>query len=173
MKVSRVCPQCRADYQAERGALTRAQNAGLNHYCSRACAGLARRKNRTDEEKKALKSAYDAQRRIDLADRIRAQKAAHHKETYDPVKAAIERKANMARHVAYCQRPEYKAWKVQYDRQYRAKKDFGPFWEAAMILEQVQEEVLSRATRYEIDLQNGKLNKRNRRKSGYEKTIGC
>lgn len=172
MKIKRYCPQCNKLYEAERGALNRTVAAGLYHYCSRVCSGLAHRKHRSDEEKRALKSAYDAKRRIDEAEKIRATKREYHKRSYDPVKAAAERALKMPRHAEYCRRPEYKAWKAKYDEQYRAKKMFGPFWESAMLLADVETEVLSRASRYEIDLQNGKLNKRKRRENGYEKTLG-
>jgi hypothetical protein len=41
------------------------------------------------------------------------------------VKAAAEyRKQRMHLHVEYCRRPEYRAWKREYDRKYRAK-EFG------------------------------------------------
>src|SRR5258708_23138469 len=75
-------------------------------------------------------------------ERLRAEKAAYFQRTYDPVKAAVERRKIMPRHVEYCRQPEYVAWKRGYDRTYRAKKDFGPFWEAALLVEDIGNEVL-------------------------------
>lgn len=161
------CPQCGFGVFVENRAINRARKAGMTVYCGRACSGLGRRKGKTVAQKKAEKSTYDAQRRIDLATRLKAEKAAYHRRTYDPVKAAIERKARMPRHVEYCRQPAYREYKRQYDRSYRAKKDFGPFWEAAMLVEDLNKAVLSRASRYEIDLQNGKLNKATKRKRDY------
>ncbi|MGS7457682.1 hypothetical protein, partial [Mycobacterium tuberculosis] len=69
----------------------------------------------------------------------------------------------MPKHIEYCRRPEYRAWKRGYDRRYRAKKHYGPFWESALTLVEIEAEVLSRATRYQLDLESGKLNKSLRR----------
>ena len=167
------CPQCEFGVFVENGAINRAARAGLTLYCGRECARLGRRKDKPVAQKKAEKKAYDAQRRIDLAARIKAEKAAYHARTYDQVKAAIERKARMPRHVEYCRQPAYREYKRQYDRSYRARKDFGPFWEAAMLVDDLNKAVLSRASRYEIDLQNGKLNKATKRKRDYVQSVGC
>lgn len=166
------CAQCGFGVFIENGAIARAQRAGLRLFCGRECSGLARRKGKTGDQKRAEKAAYDARRRVELADRIRAEKAAYYQRTRDPVKEAALRKERMPRHVEYCRRPEYKNWKRQYDRKHRAMKDFGPFWEAAILVEDLQNEVLSRASRYEIDLQNGKLNKATNRKRDYVKSVG-
>ena len=64
------------------------------------------------EEKRLYDAAY---RKKNLA-MLKAKKRAYFKRTYDPVKAAIGRKARMARHVAYCRRPEYREWKRAYDK---------------------------------------------------------
>lgn len=152
------CPQCQGDFTPSTGHANRAAKLGAPLYCGRACAGLARRRAvpLTDAEAKAAKKAYDAQRRIDLADRIKAEKAARHKRTYDPVKAAVERAKNMARHIEYCRSPEYKAWKSEYDRR-RKFAAFGPFAEAAMLLADLEQEISTRATRYEIYIANGRF----------------
>jgi hypothetical protein len=149
--------------------VNRAEKKGANLFCDRACAGLFRRVQRPPEEKKALKAAYDARRREDLRDRLRAEKAAYHKRTYDPAKARNLRKATMPRHVEYCRRPAYRKWKADYDRKHRATKQFGPFAEAAILLGDLESEILSRATRYEIDLANGTLNKKLQRRRDYER----
>ena len=120
---------------------------------NRAKANAAEEK--AEAERKAAKSAYDAQRRIDLADRIKAEKAAWHKRTYDPVKAAEERKKTMARHVAYCRTPEYKAKKSEYDKRKKFEA-YGAFADAARLLEEVEREISARATRYEIYIANGR-----------------
>lgn len=153
-------------------AVNRASRAGAPIYCTRECAGIARRlKNPpTEAERKAAKAEYDAIYRADPTRRARkkALNRARHLATYDPVKAAAERKAKMPRHVEYCRRPEYRAWKSQYDRRHRASKEFGEFWESALLILDLQTEVLSRASRYEIDLQSGTINKKQQRRRDYD-----
>ena len=116
-----------------------------------------------------MKAAYDARRRAELCDRLKAEKAAYHKRTYDPAKAAEQRKARMPRHVEYCRRPEYRNWKVEYDRKYRAQKDFGDFAEVALVLRDIEAEVGARVTRTEVYRQNGTLNKWIQRRREYER----
>lgn len=151
------CPQCQGEFAPKTSRANRAAKLGLPLYCGRACAGLARRRKvpLTEAERKAAKSTYDAQRRIDKAEEIKAYKAAHFKLTYDPVKAAEERKKTMARHVAYCRTPEYKAKKSEYDKRKKFEA-YGAFADAARLLEEVEREISARATRYEIYIANGR-----------------
>ena len=166
------CPVCQYGVFIENGAIARARKAGLALYCGRECSGIGRRKNRSPAELKEAKRLYDIQYRAERAEEIKAAKAARHKRTYDPEKAAVERRLKMPRHVEYCRRPEYREWKAGYDREYRAKREYGPFWESFMLLQDVKAEALARASRYEIDLQNGKLNKSTKRRREYEKIVG-
>ncbi len=153
------------------GEVNRALKRGLPLYCDRTCAGLARRKNKTKEQRVAEKREYDKEYRRENKAMLKEKKAAYFQRTYDPMEAAVERKKNMARHVAYCQRPEYKAWKQDYDRKFRAKQGYGEFWESYLLLHDVEREVYSRMSWYEIHLENGQLNKRNQRRKEYERTI--
>lgn len=167
-----ACARCGVFAFKESGAVNRARKIGAPLYCGRMCAGLARRQDRTKAEKVAAKRLYDMEYRRKNRALLKIKKAAYHQATYDPATAAKVRKANMARHVAYCQRPEYKEWKQKYDAAYRAKRLFGPFWESALLLLQLDSEILSRATRYEIALANGTLNKALLRRRDYERTVG-
>lgn len=74
-------------------------------------------------------------------------------------------------HVEYCRRPEYREWKKGYDREYRCKQEYGPFWEAASILFDIENEINERISRYEIYQQNGTLNKHLNRRRDYERLI--
>lgn len=166
------CAHCDKPLHKGAGEINRARKAGLKLYCDRRCAGLGKRVGKSKAQKVAEKRLYDiGYREANLA-RIKAGKVAYFKATYDPAKARIERKARAAEHAEYCRRPEYRAWKVEYDRVYRAKKEFGPFWESALLLLQVDEEVSSRMSRYEIYMANGTLNKSLRRKREYENSVG-
>ena len=88
MKIA--CAHCGKQTDKSTSEVNRARKAGLSLYCDRACSGLGRRKHRAAAQKIEEKRAYDAARRVALADEIKAQKAAYHKRTYDPVKAAAE-----------------------------------------------------------------------------------
>ena len=168
-----TCAACGRHRLKPTPAVNRARREGLNLYCDRTCAGVGRRANRSGDEKRDLKAAYDAHRRVVLAAEIKAQKHAHHLATYDPERERVKRAANMPRHVEYCRRPAYREKKKSYDRERHCKLEYGPFWEAARILFDVEAEVRERATDYEIRVQNGALNKKQNRRRDYDRTVGC
>lgn len=156
-----VCPQCKGSFDVETGRFNRAQKIGAPLYCGKACAGLARRRvdPPTEAERKAAKAEYDRQYRERNAEKRKQQKAEYFQRTYDPAKAAKERKARAHLHAEYCRRHEYKAWKSQYDRRYRADKEFGEFADVALLLQDIEAEIDERATRSEIYRANGTTNK--------------
>lgn len=156
-----TCPICSKQFEAVTGRWNRAQKIGAPIYCGRACSGLARRlvNPPTAMERKAMKAEYDRQYRARNTARLKEQKAAYFKRTYNPAQAAVERKARAHLHAEYCRRPEYKAWKRGYDVRHNAKKDFGDFAEAALLLRGIEQEIDARMTRYEIYQTNGTLNK--------------
>jgi hypothetical protein len=165
-----VCPQCHQVSAKTESALNRAAKTDAPVYCGRTCAGLARRKNSSDAEKKAAKSAYDAVRRKVKAAEIKAAKAAYYQKTRDPEKEAAKRKERMPRHVEYCRRPEYRVWKAQYDKEYRAKQEFGEFWESAILALEIRRECLALSDDVEIRRQAGTLNKHQQRRREYDRT---
>lgn len=170
-----TCAQCGTVSYKPVGAVNRSQAKGAPLYCNRECAGIGRRKNRTANEKKHLKAEYDRKRRAELGDALLAEKRAayHAKVAVDPVSArAKEREARqrrMPKHVEYCRRPEYRKWKAQYDRQYLARKQFGDFGEAAIVLNDLCSEIASRSTFTERAILKGTLNKHTQRRREYER----
>lgn len=128
------------------GEYNRAMNAKGNIYCSKYCSGVARKGNKSIEQKKAEKKAYDEKYRREKQSIIKERKKEYFKKTYDPVKAAIDRKKKMPKHVEYCRQPKYKAYKKQYDRTYRAKLIYGEFYEAAIIVNEIDTITDSRET---------------------------
>lgn len=166
-----VCSWCSKSFDKPVGEVNRARNAGKPLYCNKDCAGLSRRKNLTTEEKKEIKRIYDEQYRSKNSELLKSKKKQWYKKTYDPEKAAEERKKTMARHIEYCRQPEYKNYKKKYDRQYRAKKYFGDFWESFCVLLDLENEIETRATKYEIYQTNGTLNKHQQRRRYYENLI--
>ena len=165
------CPVCGFGVMKKNGAIARAAKVGMALYCSRECSGVAHRKGRSKAERVEAKRVYDAKYRAERAAELKARKAAYHKRTYDPTAAREVRAKRMPYHIEYCRQPKYVAWKREYDKQYRAKKLFGPFWESALLVNDINFEVLARASRYEIDLQNGKLNKATKRKRDYDQLV--
>lgn len=144
--------------------------SGPHSFCDRTCSGLNRRQHKSDNEKRAAKSAYDRIYRKKNRREIKRKKREHFQRTYDPIKAAIERKKNMARHVEYCRRPEYRKKKHGYDIGYNARRRYGPFAEVAIVLRKVEAEVEKRMSKYDIRIQQGTLNKaQTRKKALYEK----
>ena len=167
--IEMTCPQCRGIFTAKTANVNRAAKIGAPLYCGRVCAGLARRlKNPpTDEERRAAKAVYDAERRNGpKRAQILAEKMNHYYANHERFKAehAIYRAAHMDRHVEYCRQPEYRAKKSEYDRKRRAEIQFGDFSEAALLLLDIEREISERATKYEIYLTNGTINKALRRR---------
>ena len=157
-----ICAHCGETSQKAASEINRARVAGLRLFCDRECAALGRRKHKTKAQKVEEKRLYDAEYRTKNRATIKAKKAAHYKATRDPEKERKYRKANMARHVEYCRRPEYKAYKREYDRQYRAS-EFGPFAEAYLLAIDLNREIKERMTNAQIDQQNGTAAKRQAR----------
>lgn len=132
------CPQCRSVFVANSSRTNRAARDGAPLYCGRACAGLARRNPpMSDEQRRAEKAAYDREYRA-----------------RNPEKERAYRQANMARHVEYCRRPEYRAKKHEYDAK-RNEAEYGEWAEAWRLLQDLEQEIRSQATAYERRVANG------------------
>lgn len=147
-KPEAFCGFCGAIVRQSPGSINRALREGKPLYCDRTCSGMARRDRRTPEQKKEAKRIYDARRRAEKAAEIRVKKAAYYQRTRDPAKARERRLRNMDRHIEYCRRPEYRAYKADYDRQLRAN-EYGEYAEAYLLLLELDREIRSRATSYE------------------------
>lgn len=165
------CAYCGTLVFKPAGGVNRSRRIGAPVFCGRECSGLARRSDKTDEQKRAEKKEYDAARRIALADQIKAAKREYHKRTYDPVKAAIDRKKRIPRHIEYCRQPQYRAWKRDYDRRYRAEKEYGEYGECFMLMQDIRAECLRQMSDYEIRVTKGTINKRQQRKRDYERSL--
>jgi hypothetical protein len=167
--VKTTCPHCRNLFEAKTAHVNRAEKIGAPLYCGKVCAGLARRlKNPpTDEQRRAAKAAYDAKRREgEKRDALLAKKRDHYYANHERLKAehAEYRAAHMHRHIEYCRQPEYRAKKSVYDRTRRAEQNFGDFSEAALLLADIEREIAERASKYEIYLTNGTINKAQQRR---------
>jgi hypothetical protein len=156
------------------GAVNRAKALGAPMFCGKHCFGLFRHaitgaKTKADRVKE--KQLYDAEYRAKNYQALVEKKRAYFQRTYDPVAAAKYRKKRMHKHVQYCQQPEYRKWKKDYDGKHRAKKLFGAFWESHLLLNALQTEILTRITRQEIGSINGTINKSLIRRRDYDRII--
>ena len=164
------CPVCGCQFIKPQSHINRATRAGSTVYCGRSCAGIGRRKWKTDAEKIAEKQAYDARRRTEKAAEIKASKAEYYQRTRDQIKEAQKRKERMPLHVEYCRRPEYRKWKKQYDLEYRNRKEFGEFWESAILALEIRRGCLALSDDTEIRRQAGTLNKHQQRRRDYDRS---
>lgn len=152
------------------GKVNRAKKEGYKIFCSLACSSEARRLHKTKEQKVAEKYLYDMEYRSKNKAMLKVKKAIafQNRPEYRKEYEKEYRKKNMKRHVEYCQDPEYKEWKKKYDSEYRAKRMFGPFWEAYLLTLNIDREVGSRMSDYEVRMANGTINKAQQRRRDYE-----
>jgi hypothetical protein len=162
--ISFTCAHCGRKASRTAGHVNRARARGLNLYCSLECSALGRRTKRTKAEKIEAKRLYDIEYRAKNLERILQGKHEYHLRTYDPAKAAIKRKKRMPAHVEYCRQPEYRKWKAEYDKKYRASRHFGPFAEAYLTLRQIEIAIRERATDYEVRQEKGTFGKSQQRR---------
>jgi hypothetical protein len=167
-----ICPICGNGKEVSPSAFNRAKKHCKKLYCGKRCAGIARRSNKTKDQKVKEKQLYDKLYRMRNKELLKAKKAEYFKKNYDPEKARIKRKKNMRLHVQYCRSPKYKRYKKAYDKKYRAKTQYGDFWESYLLVLKVDEILKTTTDRYEIRKQNGILNKTQERRRNYER-LNC
>lgn len=153
-----LCAHCGKTTDKPVGAVNRARSAGLRLFCGRKCAGLGRRKHKTRTQRVEEKQFYDAEYRRKNRGMLKAKKAAYHVATYNPEKQRAYNQQRMPLHVEYCRRPEYRAYKREYDRQLRAN-EYGPFAEAYMLALDLNREIKGRMSNEQIKQQNGTFGK--------------
>lgn len=166
-----VCAHCGKLTDKAAGHVNRTRAVGGKLFCDRACFGLDRRKHKTVTAKRAEKREYDAEYRQRNRAMLKEKKADYFRRTYDADVARAYRKARMGLHVAYCQREEYKRWKSDYDRRYRAR-EYGDFADAFMLVLDIDNEVDARMSDYEVRMANGTINKAMQRRREHARTFG-
>lgn len=169
MKIN--CAHCGKEAKKHLGEINRASKKGAPLFCSKDCFGLSRRQNKSQAQLKEERRQYGMDYRAKNREMLKAKKKEYFQRTYDPEKAAIKRQVKMAAHIEYCRQPEYRAYKKKYDRKYRAENLYGEFGEAYSILLDIDREVNSRMSDYEVRVINGTLNKQLQRKRSYERII--
>lgn len=168
MNVKFTCNYCGKDAEKYSGHVNRANKIGAPLYCNKTCAGLARRTNETPEEKMVHKQWYDLFIRVSMTDEERAVKRMNAAILFqldykaNPDKYRMERQRKMAAHVEYCRQPGYKIKKKAYDEVHRAKKTYGEYWEAAIVLKNLEKVIPSRLADKQNKLYNKSTTKRKR-----------
>lgn len=160
------CNYCGKPLNKTTGEINRAKKAGLSLYCNRECSGLGRRNDKTKEQKKLEKQQYDKEYRNKNKERIKAKKAEYNKTKAGRATQKRDRDKRKEQHLEYCRQPEYRAYKKEYDQKHRAKKQYGEFWESAILLNKIEQQIPNR----EVKQQKGLINKSQKRKRNYEKT---
>jgi hypothetical protein len=163
-----TCDYCGKTMHKNVGHYNRAKKLGAGIYCDKKCAGLGRRTNETPEEKKIHKQWYDLFIRASMTDDERdlksLQSLVHFYLDYraNPDKYKEQRQRRMPAHVEYCRQPGYKIKKRAYDEVHRAKKTYGEYWEAAIVLKNLEKAIPSRLADKENKLYNKSTTKRKR-----------
>jgi hypothetical protein len=164
-----ICCHCGKEYTVKNtGSYNRSKRLGLPVFCNKVCFGLSRRTNETQEEKKVYKQWYDLFIRASRTEdekillSLQALVLFHLDYKANPEKYKEERQRKMAAHIEYCRQPEYKKYKKGYDEQYRAKKDYGEFWECAIILKNLDKEIDYRESKRQNKIYNKSTTKRKR-----------
>lgn len=147
------------------GNYNRAMKANAKTYCGKACFYLDRKgTGKPAEQKKKEKAEYDRIYRAS-SPTLKQRRAAWFKKDYEanPEKYRNVRQSRYAEHLKYIQSDKYKAWKSEYDKKYLAKKQFGVYWESALLLNELEEFLLNKRPDG-IKFQMGITNKTQKRK---------
>lgn len=161
MKV--ICAHCGTEFEKKTGDVNRANKMGLRLFCGRICAGFGRRKNRTIEENKRIKAEYDKEYRVKNRERINERTQDYNSSPAGRAMQKRNREKFKQSHLEYCRTEEYRnQYKKPYDQKYHAKKKYGEFFEAALILDQIETLILPE--RKEAKIQKGTYNKSQHRK---------
>lgn len=154
MKIN--CAYCGKECDKLSGHVNRARKLGYGVYCNRKCSGLAKKINKSKEQRKKDKAAYDRQYRSNNKAAIKKKKAAYFKADYiaKPDKYKAARASQKENHRKCINRPEYKEYKKNYDQKYLATKKYGEYAEAVIILRQIEDLIDRRMSRQDRDCHN-------------------
>lgn len=156
------CDFCGKEIEKNIGCFNRARKLNRGVYCNRTCSGLGRRKNRTKEELREMDKKRTARYKAKNIEVIRKRNREYWRKNYNPQKAKEARIRN--KHSEYCRTPEYRKYKQEYDRKYRANKNYGEFADAWLTLLEIEKEIDNR----EAKAQNSIINKTQRRKRAWQ-----
>lgn len=167
-KIKRICKRCEKEFEIEKSQF---ENKRGGIYCSRECFRLYSTENKISESvKKARIAKYDKEYKARNKELVKKKKAEYHKRTYDPEKAKQYREKNKEKIQAYKKeyyaKPENKQRRFKYDRKRRCEKKYGPFWESASILIDLEKEINEKMDHYEKFTNRGFFEKQQIRHQG-------
>ncbi len=161
-----VCPFCSCKKMKYKGHVNRANKIGAPVYCSKLCSALARKDNKSIEQKKSEKAEYDRVYREKNEAALKVKRHNWFMQDYaaNPEKYRQFRKDKYQKHLEYLSTPEYKAWKKKYDRRYHSSKKYGEFGECAVLLEEIEQILVQHIPRHERYVDKNSYNKSQKRK---------
>ena len=110
-------------------------------YCNQKCFGLAHRKNKSKKQLVEEKRLYDKKYRLKNLETIKQKKAAYNQTDAGRATQKRNRDKMKGYHLEYCRQPDYVNWKKDYDEIYRAKKNYGEFWECMILVNKIKKKV--------------------------------
>lgn len=156
-----VCSHCGCEVEKPTGHVNRARKLGMKMFCSQKCFGLDRRVNRTEEEWKKIKADYDREYRKNNPIKDLKTKA-YNESPRGRAAQKRNREKRKEKHAEYIKSERYRKWKHDYDKKYHAQSNYGEFWEAAILLNEIETILLPQ--RLEVKIQKGIYNKSQNRK---------
>lgn len=159
------CYYCGVEFDMPKNYYNRAKKAGLNVYCSKAHAHLGKRVNKSEEQKKFEKSEYDRKYRELNYERLKKEKHEYFNKDYaaNPEKYKKQRQEKYPKHLEYLNTDKYKNYKSEYDKKYRAQKQFGEYWEAGLILIEIEKNLESKQIKYAQGITQNKSTQKRKR----------
>lgn len=109
--ISLICPVCSKPFDKPIAYYNQSVKRNAPHYCSKVCAGLGRRNNKSPEQLKLEKAEYDRLYREKNAERLKSEKQEYFKKDYaaNPEKYREQRQNRMPYHIEYCRQPKARA----------------------------------------------------------------
>lgn len=159
------CNYCGKSVEKETGHVNRAKKLGNGLYCNQRCSGAAKRHGKTIEQLKEEKRLYDIEYRKKNGEYRKQQMIKYNSSPAGRAMQKRNREKFKESHLEYCRTPEYRKWKREYDKKHRSKKEYGEFWESAILLNEIETIIDNRQTKQELQL----INKSQKRKRAYEK----
>lgn len=148
------CHQCGIEVEKFTGHVNRALKMGNNVYCGRKCEGIGRQKGYTNEDRKKIKHDYDQKRKgLDWMPLYNAF-CFHLDYAANPEKYREIRRKKYPKHLLYLKSSKYRNYKKQYDHVYHAKNKYGAFWEAAILVENIEQLIDKDQSRQDRDCHN-------------------
>ena len=173
-----VCAYCGQFAEKRTGDVNRAKTRGAPIYCGKVCSGLAKRLDPDAKREAAARRQREYWQRPENAARKKARAAELFQQSKQPggwypqhrerMRTDPEYRAKHKACQARCQaRPDWKARKQEYDREWRATRHYGNMAEAFLVLMELESEVEKRIEWLDLQSEKGTANKCQTRRRAY------